>query len=75
MELTLQRLQLRLDQPRLELRRVERARLGLAAVGERVRQADQEQVRHQQPVELRQIAEERRRPPAREVGRRPARFS
>ena len=52
MQLALQRLQLRLDQARLELRRLERAPFGLAAIRERVREADEEQIRHQQPVEL-----------------------
>ena len=69
LQLPLQRLQLRFDQPRFEVRAVERAPLGFAPVGERVREADQEQVRHEQPVELRQVLDTRGEPPARAAAR------
>ena len=68
-DLALQRLQLRLDQARLELRRVERPRLRLAPVGQRVREADEEQIGHEQPVELRQVLREGIAPPTGVVGR------
>ena len=47
---------------------VERARLRLTPVRQRVREADEEQVRHQQPIELREVVQQRERPPARKVG-------
>ena len=56
-ELLLQRLELRLDQPGFELRRPQLARARLAVVEERVAQADDRPVGHHLPVEL----EERRR--------------
>ena len=59
-QLPLQRLQLRLDQPRLEPRRVERTLLGLAPVDQRVGQADQEEIRHQLPVKLLDVLAHRR---------------
>jgi len=68
--LTLQRLQLRFDEPRLELCRVHRPRFGFAAIRQRVADADEKQIRHQQPVELRQILQQRKRDPAGEVRRR-----
>ena len=52
MQLALQRLQLRLDEPRLELRGGELARLRLAVVVERVAEADDGPVGHHLPVEI-----------------------
>ena len=69
-QLPLQRLQLRLDQAGLEVRRVERARLRLAPVGQRVRQADQEQVGHEHPVELGEELDLRRHATSPNIGGR-----
>ena len=70
-QLLLQRLELRLDQPGLELRRAQRAVPGLAVVEDGVAEADDGPVGHHLPVEV----EERRpldfRPPAERPALRP----
>src|SRR6202035_3203492 len=58
-KLALHRLQLRLHQTGLQMGGVEGARLRLAAVGQRVREANQEQVRHQHPVKLSEVFQAR----------------
>ena len=52
LHLPLQRLQLRLDQPRLELRRVQLPRARLVVVAQRVADADDGPVGHHLPVEV-----------------------
>ena len=55
-QLMLQRLELRFDEPRLELRLAQRALLSLAVVEHRVNQADDARARHELPVdEARQL--------------------
>ena len=64
MQLPLQRLELRFDEPHLELRGIDGAPIRFPPELERVREADQEQIRHEHPIELRQILDARRKPPA-----------
>ena len=59
----LQRLQLRLNQPRLEGGFLDRARLRLSPVVDRVAESDDRGVRHQQPIELHQVLPLRERRP------------
>jgi hypothetical protein len=62
-QLALQRLELGLDEARLELRRVDRSGLGLAAIREGVADANDEEIRHHEPVELPQVVAEEELPP------------
>ena len=64
LQLALQGLELRLHQARFEFCAVERPALRLVPVLEGVGQANEEEVGHEDPVELCQVLDPRREPPA-----------
>ena len=70
-QLLLQRLELRFDEPGLELRRAQGPILGLAVVEDGVAQADDRPVGHHLPVEIEKCRLLDFRPPAERPAHRP----